>query len=326
MALNGDEAPTVQFTATDLQDARERTELSLLARIFWDEPRDLWLVENSIPVWKCGRVRIFYVGFGLYQFIFPSVSKRNFVLANQPWFFQRAIIHFSNNMTHSEELFDSLQFMLIWVKIIGMSFACRTIAIGRKLLEPMGEVVRMGYFDAHKPEGCYVKGQVRMDLFSSFLGTAPTILSRNYWICGVLTLMRRKLRDRGFRKWSLFVNKPVGGVVVCLHQLPLTYNQIFISNGPKNAVWVFGDVVVVMGPIGSADHGVMPIQEQHIEEEGSSWAPHGPYFNPTDQADPSSGPEAVRVQITQYDSSLCAAFIIHSSSLSQFHPLFLGLR
>ncbi|CAN1757129.1 hypothetical protein LINPERHAP1_LOCUS6410, partial [Linum perenne] len=54
-----------------------------------------------------------------------------------------------------------------------MPFAYRTVAVGRKLLEPMGEVVCMGYFDAHKPEGCYVKGRVRMDLFNPFLGTAP---------------------------------------------------------------------------------------------------------------------------------------------------------
>ncbi|CAN1163893.1 hypothetical protein LINPERPRIM_LOCUS32861 [Linum perenne] len=63
--------------------------------------------------------------------------------------------------------------MPLWVKIIGMPLAYRTVAVGRKLLEPMGEVVRMGYFDAHKPEGCYVKGRVRMDLFNPFLGTAP---------------------------------------------------------------------------------------------------------------------------------------------------------
>ncbi|CAN1149621.1 hypothetical protein LINPERHAP2_LOCUS17122 [Linum perenne] len=56
-------------------------------------------------------------------------------------------------MTPSEELFDSLQSKLIWVKIIGMPFAFRTLAIGRKLLAPMGEVVRMGYFDAKKPDG-----------------------------------------------------------------------------------------------------------------------------------------------------------------------------
>ncbi|CAN1190027.1 hypothetical protein LINPERHAP2_LOCUS40242 [Linum perenne] len=89
----------------DILDARERTELSLLARIFWDESRDLRLVENAfITVWKCDQVRIFDIG---------------------------------------------------------------------KLLEPMGEVVRMGYYDAQKPEGCYVKGRVRMDFFNPFLGTAP---------------------------------------------------------------------------------------------------------------------------------------------------------
>ncbi|CAN1836175.1 hypothetical protein LINPERHAP1_LOCUS34667 [Linum perenne] len=54
-----------------------------------------------------------------------------------------------------------------------MPFAYRTVAVGRKLLEPKGEVVRIGCLDAHKPEGCYVKGRVRKDLFSPFLGTAP---------------------------------------------------------------------------------------------------------------------------------------------------------
>ncbi|CAN1190092.1 hypothetical protein LINPERHAP2_LOCUS40274 [Linum perenne] len=107
MAFHGHAVSSVQFTAADLQDARERTELSLLAQIYWDESRDLRLVENSF----------------------------------------------------------------IPVKIIGMPFACRTVVVGRKLLEPMGEVVHMGYFDAKKLEGCYVKGRVQMDLYSSFLGT-----------------------------------------------------------------------------------------------------------------------------------------------------------
>ncbi|CAN1761953.1 Uncharacterized protein At4g02000 [Linum perenne] len=132
------------------------------------------MVENSfIPVWKCGRVRIFDVGSGLYQFIFPSITKRNWVLENQPWFFQRSIIHFSDNMIPSEELFLSLQFMLIWVKIIGLPFAYLTIIVGRKLLAKLGEVVKVGYYDAGTPEGCYIKGRVRMDLLGSFLGTAP---------------------------------------------------------------------------------------------------------------------------------------------------------
>ncbi|CAN1749966.1 hypothetical protein LINPERHAP1_LOCUS3891 [Linum perenne] len=174
--FENDEAPAVHFTEEDLREARERSELSLVARIFWDEPRELRAVENSfILVWKCGRVRIFDVGFGLYQFIFPSVPKRNWVFENQPWFFQRSIIHFTENMMPSEELFHSLQFMLIWVKITGMPFACLTKAIGRKLLEPLGEVVKVGYYDAGTPEGTYVKGRVRKDLFEPFVGTAPAV-------------------------------------------------------------------------------------------------------------------------------------------------------
>ncbi|CAN1216126.1 Uncharacterized protein At4g02000 [Linum perenne] len=170
--LVDDGAPAIHFSADDLRDARERSELSLLARIFWEEPRDLRLVENAfIPVWQCGRVRIFDVGFGLYQFIFPSVTKRNWVLEKQPWVFQCFIINFSANMIPSEDLFHSLQFMWIWVKITGLPFVYRTTALGRKLLAPMGQVERMGYFDARTPEGLYIKGRVRMNLLDSFLGT-----------------------------------------------------------------------------------------------------------------------------------------------------------
>ncbi|CAN1336782.1 hypothetical protein LINPERPRIM_LOCUS37300 [Linum perenne] len=37
----------------------------------------------------------------------------------------------------------------------------------------LGEVLKIGYFDASTPEGSFVKGRVRMDLLDSFLGTAP---------------------------------------------------------------------------------------------------------------------------------------------------------
>ncbi|CAN1145032.1 hypothetical protein LINPERPRIM_LOCUS23551, partial [Linum perenne] len=163
-----------QLTEEDLKDARERAELSLLARIFWEEPRELRVVENSfLQVWRCGRVRVFDVGSGLYQFIFPTVIKRNWVFESQPWSFQRSIIHFTDVMTPSEELFHSLQFMPIWVKFIGIPFSSLAIAVGRKLLAKVGEVMKMGYFDAGTPEGSYLKGRVRMNLLDSFLGTAP---------------------------------------------------------------------------------------------------------------------------------------------------------
>ncbi|CAN1294668.1 hypothetical protein LINPERPRIM_LOCUS22551 [Linum perenne] len=78
-------------------------------------------------------------------------------------------------MAPSEELFHSLQFMLIWVKIIGLPFSYLTIVVGRKLLTKLGELVKIGYYDAGTPEGCYIKGRVWLDLLDSFLGTAPVI-------------------------------------------------------------------------------------------------------------------------------------------------------
>ncbi|CAN1320729.1 hypothetical protein LINPERPRIM_LOCUS31811 [Linum perenne] len=105
----------------------------------------------------------------------PSVIKRKWVLKNQPWFFQRLIIHFTDNMIPSEDLYHSLQFMAIWVKIIGLPFSSLTIAVGRKLLAKLGEIVKIGYFNAGTPEGSYIKGRVRMDLLDSFLGTTPVI-------------------------------------------------------------------------------------------------------------------------------------------------------
>ncbi|CAN1120445.1 hypothetical protein LINPERHAP2_LOCUS199 [Linum perenne] len=74
-------------------------------------------------------------------------------------------------MIPSEDLFHSLQFMPIWVKIIGIPFSFLTIVVGRTLLAKLGEVMKIEYFDASAPEGSYLKGRVRMDLLDSFLGT-----------------------------------------------------------------------------------------------------------------------------------------------------------
>ncbi|CAN1279733.1 hypothetical protein LINPERPRIM_LOCUS17140 [Linum perenne] len=224
-----DEDPAVQSTEEDLTEARERAELSLLARIFWEEPRELRVVENSfLLVWRCGRVRIFDVGSGLYQFVFPSVIKRNWVLENQPWFFQRSIIHFTDAMTPSEDLFHSLQFMPIWVKIIGVPFSSLTIAVGRKLLAKLGEVIKVGYFDAGTPEGSYVKGRVRKNLLGSFLGTA-TVFRPNGTsfpaffqyigvpcICYLCGLLGHVMADCSPRIWCLMNTFEVTGFVAKL--------------------------------------------------------------------------------------------------------------
>ncbi|CAN1732053.1 hypothetical protein LINPERHAP1_LOCUS1456 [Linum perenne] len=145
------------------------------------------MVENTfILVWKCDKVQIFDVGLdiiGLYSRWYINVTG---FWKKKPWFFQWSIIHFTDNMVPSEELFHSLQFMSIWVKIMGMMFAYVTKALGRKLLTPLGEVVQIGCFDAGAPESTYVKGRFQMDLFESFVGTVLPILSCICFLCGFL--------------------------------------------------------------------------------------------------------------------------------------------
>ncbi|CAN0862118.1 hypothetical protein LINGRAHAP2_LOCUS8387, partial [Linum grandiflorum] len=162
----------VHFDATDLQDARKRARPSLLRRIFWDEPEDLRLVEQALnTVCNITSLQVFDVGFGLYQFVFPTVSKRDFVLKFQPWSFRRDIIHFTAVLTPSADLFESLSMMNIWVKVEGLHLECRTTTMERRLLAPLGELIYIGYFDANLPIGFYINGMVRKDLFGSFHGT-----------------------------------------------------------------------------------------------------------------------------------------------------------
>ncbi|CAN0856006.1 hypothetical protein LINGRAHAP2_LOCUS6393 [Linum grandiflorum] len=76
----------VRLDAADLQDAKERANLILVGRIFWDEPKDLRQVERVLnSVWTITTLHIIDVGYGLYQFVFPTTSKRSFVLRFQPW-------------------------------------------------------------------------------------------------------------------------------------------------------------------------------------------------------------------------------------------------
>ncbi|CAN0901496.1 hypothetical protein LINGRAHAP2_LOCUS21460 [Linum grandiflorum] len=162
----------VRLDAANLQDAKERANLSLLGRIFWDEPKDLRQVERVLnSVWTITTLRIIDVGYGLYQFVFPNTSKRSFVLRFQPWSFRRHLIHFTENLSPSAELFDSLQMMNVWVKLEGLPMACRTKAVGRRLLSQIGELKYVGLFDAGLSSGFYVKGLVRLNLFDSFQGT-----------------------------------------------------------------------------------------------------------------------------------------------------------
>ncbi|CAN1187607.1 hypothetical protein LINPERHAP2_LOCUS38813 [Linum perenne] len=141
-------------------EANEWADRSCLVRFFWDHPVPLQAVRGTLDdVWKCrGELNIFEAGFGLYQFLFPSVPKRNWVLKTQPWSFQLSIMNMIRFVTPSENLFNQLQFMDIAVKLAGIPIDCRTLAFGHQMLEKIGEVKKINLFIADSAEGFFIKG------------------------------------------------------------------------------------------------------------------------------------------------------------------------
>ncbi|CAN1321116.1 hypothetical protein LINPERPRIM_LOCUS31933 [Linum perenne] len=155
-----------------LQEANEWADRSCLVRFFWDHPVPLQAVRGTLDdVWKCrGELNIFEAGFGLYQFLFPSVPKRNWVLKTQPWSFQLSIMNMIRFVTPSENLFNQLQFMDIAVKLAGIPIDCRTLAFGHQMLEKIGEVKKINLFIADSAEGFFIKGLVKLDILGSRAG------------------------------------------------------------------------------------------------------------------------------------------------------------
>ncbi|CAN1127630.1 hypothetical protein LINPERPRIM_LOCUS29749 [Linum perenne] len=154
------------------KEANEWADRSCLVRIFWDHPVPLQAVRGTLDdVWKCrGELNIFEAGFGLYQFLFPSVPKRNWVLRTQPWSFQLSIMNMIRFVTPTENLFNQLQFMDIAVKLAGIPIDCRTLAFGNLMLEKIGEVKKINFFIADSAEGFFIKGLVKLDILGSRAG------------------------------------------------------------------------------------------------------------------------------------------------------------
>ncbi|CAN1752310.1 hypothetical protein LINPERHAP1_LOCUS4672 [Linum perenne] len=88
-----------------LQESNEWADRSCLVQIFWDHPVPLQAVRGMLDdVWKCrGELNIFEAGFGLYQFIFPLVQKRNWVLKTQPWSFELSIMNMIRKKVYEDK-------------------------------------------------------------------------------------------------------------------------------------------------------------------------------------------------------------------------------
>ncbi|CAN1852369.1 hypothetical protein LINPERHAP1_LOCUS40613 [Linum perenne] len=176
----------ILFNNEDIQDSEDLAQRSLLMRIFWENPRRRLAIQASLNnQWNCnGQLRVFDAGLGLYQVLFPTVEKRNSILKNQPWGLNSSILHLAEFRTPSTEIFEQLRFMKLWIKLAGVPIDCQSINFGRRMLGAIGEVNDVGLFELRNDEGVFIKGMVKMDLLSSFLGRRLAKINdgRSFWV------------------------------------------------------------------------------------------------------------------------------------------------
>ncbi|CAN1152092.1 hypothetical protein LINPERHAP2_LOCUS18527 [Linum perenne] len=74
--------------------------------------------------------------------------------------------------------------MNLWIKLAGVPIDCQSITFDRRMLGSIGEVVDVGIFELRNDEGLFIKGLVKMDLLSSFLGRRLAKIrdGRSFWI------------------------------------------------------------------------------------------------------------------------------------------------
>ncbi|CAN1120254.1 hypothetical protein LINPERHAP2_LOCUS97 [Linum perenne] len=183
--LNSSVSGLIRFHKEDIAKADDRTEYFLLVRIFWEQPKPLSYVQEALDkLWKCqGTLRIFDAGFGLYVFQFPSIKKKEWVLAHHPWSYGISIMNMRNFVAPSREIFETMQFMEITTKMVGIPIDCRMISFGIIMLQPLGYVRDVKLYNA-EVEGFCLKGFVTLDILAPRLGREKAIMdgSREFWI------------------------------------------------------------------------------------------------------------------------------------------------
>ncbi|CAN1165815.1 hypothetical protein LINPERHAP2_LOCUS26380 [Linum perenne] len=161
-----------RFGCEEIQEGLERANMSVLIRIFWDQPRNRMFVQNSLnQLWHYdGSIQVLEVGFGLLQVVFPSVDAMNWVLERRPWTMNMNVMNMVPFSPPSMEIFNELQFMPVWIKLSRVPSHCITTRFGRGFLRYFGDVLDISLFGSRGRDAVFIKGLVRIDLLASFLG------------------------------------------------------------------------------------------------------------------------------------------------------------
>ncbi|CAL1368301.1 unnamed protein product [Linum trigynum] len=156
----------VEFTMEDVASGMQGVKLSLLGRLFIENPPSLAVIHKIVTgAWNC-KVQVMEAEMGLLQFFFYNEADRDWVLQRSPWPVRDRVLHLQQWAPITRELVNSFEMIPFWVQMWNIPSHCRTVAFGRRVAgAKIGEVLDAGVFAIKGEPSHFLKAKVKVNVF-----------------------------------------------------------------------------------------------------------------------------------------------------------------
>ncbi|CAL1399287.1 unnamed protein product [Linum trigynum] len=157
----------VEFTMEDVAAGVQWAKMSLLGRLFMDNPPSLAVISKIVNgEWNCAvEVRVLAAERGLLQFFFADEADLDWVLKRSPWTVKERVLQLKPWCQITKEVVDSFIMVPLWVQMWGIPNHCRTVAFGKRVAgSKIGKVLEAGAFAIQGISGHFIKTKVLLDI------------------------------------------------------------------------------------------------------------------------------------------------------------------
>ncbi|CAN0838820.1 hypothetical protein LINGRAHAP2_LOCUS2353 [Linum grandiflorum] len=171
MASGTDDAIFV-FSTEAVAVGRDRAATSLVARFFFPEPKPARLIQATLSsiygLFRC--LTVIEIGFNLHQLFFTTKEAMQKFLKRRPIVMDGYLVSICTWKAPSPDLFRSVQYMKLWVRLEFVPDDLRTPTFASGFLGLIGEVLDAGMFSSPEQSGYFLRGFVRLDVLRPFYG------------------------------------------------------------------------------------------------------------------------------------------------------------
>ncbi|CAN0855646.1 hypothetical protein LINGRAHAP2_LOCUS6284 [Linum grandiflorum] len=154
------------FASEAVAVGRDRATTSLVARFFFPEPKPARLIQATLSsIYGLFRqLTVIELSFNLHQLFFSTREAMQRFLKRRPIVMDGYLVSIGPWKAPSPDLFRSLQFMKLWVRLEFVPDDFRTPTFASGLLGLIGEVIDAGMFSSPEKSGYFLRGFVRLDV------------------------------------------------------------------------------------------------------------------------------------------------------------------